>query len=539
MMKRRSFLESVPIAIGGLTVNAYGASPLLSSMSAALYNTDRVLVIVQLNGGNDGLNTVIPLDQYSALSLKTIRENIIIPESKVLQLSGTGGKTGLNSGMTAFQKLWDEGKLKIIQSVGYPKFSYSHFRATDIWMSGADSTDILNSGVQGRYLAYEYPNYPVGFPNTVMPDPLAIRIGGNVPLGLQNNGINMGISINNTNDLLNLTGSVFKDPVNPATIVGKELAYVREVQRQTDKFGDAVEAAAKKGKNLSALYPKSAVNGNPAEPGQQLGSALSIVAKLISGGLKTRIYWVTTGGFDTHATQVNSNDHSVGTHATLLKGVADAIYAFMDDAKLLGIDHRVAGMTFSEFGRRIVSNASGGTDHGAAQPMFVFGSKIIPGMLGVNPTIDPAATVNSNLPMQYDFRSVYGSILRDWFCVPDHDVDTIMLRNFQKLSIMDSNNCIPTDVHEENVKAGENLVYAYPNPCVDRTKIKFESKGGHTMIQIIDNQGNVIMTPVDEFLDAGKYDVSIEVEMLPAGIYYVRLQNEKLQQVKSFMKVRG
>ncbi|MGB3131856.1 MAG: hypothetical protein WBB26_09290, partial [Saprospiraceae bacterium] len=128
-MKRRSFIQSVPVVIGGVTVNAYGASPMLSAMTSALYETDRILVIVQLNGGNDGLNTLIPLDQYAALSLKTIRENVLIQESKVLPLAGTNGKTGLNPGLVGFQKLWDEGKLSIIQGVGYHKFSYSHFRA--------------------------------------------------------------------------------------------------------------------------------------------------------------------------------------------------------------------------------------------------------------------------------------------------------------------------------------------------------------------------------------------------------------------------
>ena len=126
--------------------------------------------------------------------------------------------------------------------------------------------------------------------------------------------------------------------------------------------------------------------------------------------------------------------------------------------------------------------------------MFVFGAKVNPGILGVNPTIDPASTANSNLPMQYDFRSVYGSILQDWFCVPDTDIDSVMLKNFQKLKIMQDGNCIPTSVHDHNAAAGENLVYAYPNPYL---------------------------------------------EMVPTGIYYVRLQNEQIQQVKSMLKVRG
>ncbi|HEX5625503.1 MAG TPA: DUF1501 domain-containing protein [Saprospiraceae bacterium] len=531
-MKRRSFIQSVPVAVGGMTVTAYGSSPLLSALTTSLTETDRVLVIVQLAGGNDGLNTVIPLDQYASLSKTSIRENVLIQEDKVLKLSGTNNATGLHPAMTRLYDLYNNGKLSVIQGVGYPRFNYSHFRATDIWMTGADSTEYLNSGWAGRYLANEFPNFPVGFPNSNMPDPLAIRIGGNVVLGLQNQGVPMAISITNTNDPLNLTGSLFQDPVL-SNYMGKELAYVREVQRQTDKYGDSVKAAADKGKNLSTLYPKT------GEPGQALGAQLAIVAKLISGGSKTRIYWLSTGGYDTHSGQVTASDHSTGAHANLLKGLSDAIGAFMDDVKLLGVDNRVSGMTFSEFGRRIISNASGGTDHGAAQPMFVFGNTVVPGVVGVNPTIDPNSNASSNLPMQYDFRSVYASILSDWFCVEPSDLEQILLRNYQKIPILDPTNCIPTSVHDQNNRIGENLVYAYPNPFVQYTRIKFESKGGHTLVQIINNEGSVIKTLLDADMAAGKYDIECDLEDAPAGIYYVRLQNQVLQQVKTLMKVEG
>lgn len=531
-MKRRSFIQSVPVAVGGMTVTAHGASPLLSALTNALGDTDRVLVIIQLNGGNDGLNMVIPLDQYASLAQATIRQNILLPEDKVLKLGGTNNATGLHPAMNRFYDMYNEGKMAVIQSVGYPKFSYSHFRATDIWMTGADSTEYLNSGWAGRYLAYEYPNYPVGFPNAVMPDPLSIRVGGNIVLGLQNQGVPMAISISNTNDPLNLNGSLFQDPA-PGNYMGKELAYVREVQRQTDKFGDSVKNSADKGTNLSTLYPKT-----NTELGYTLGQQLSIVAKLISGGIKTRIFWLSTGGYDTHAGQVTAADHTTGAHANLLKGLSDAVGAFMNDIKLLGLEDRVIGMTFSEFGRRIISNASGGTDHGAAQPMFVFGKKVVGGVVGANPIIDPKSTVGSNLPMQYDFRSVYASILSDWFCVPDPDLQQILLRNYQKLPILDPGNCIPTSVHDQNNRLGENLVYAYPNPFVQSTKIKFETKGGHTQIQIINNEGSVIKTLLDQDMQSGKYTLDCDLEDAAAGIYYVRLQNGVLQQVKSMMKVK-
>ncbi|MEO6189878.1 MAG: hypothetical protein ABIO44_05400, partial [Saprospiraceae bacterium] len=285
-MKRRQFIQAVPVAVGGMTVTAYASSPMLKALSASLYDTDRVLVVVQLNGGNDGLNTVFPLDQYD--ELYKFRDNMLMPQNQILSLGGANSATGIHPAMQRFKEMYDDKKLAVIQSVGYPSFSFSHFRASDIWVSGSDANEDLNSGWLGRYVNYEYPNYPAGFPNPTMPDPPAIRIGSNVGLGLQNNNLNMGISINNTKDPLNLTGNIYRDPVTP-DCQGKEMAYLREIQRQTDKFGDAVAAGDAKGKNLSTLYPT----------GNSLADALKIVAKLISGGLKTRIYWVNMGGFDT------------------------------------------------------------------------------------------------------------------------------------------------------------------------------------------------------------------------------------------------
>lgn len=520
-------------------MKAYGNNPLLDAMTAGLIETDRVLVIVQLSGGNDGLNTIIPLDQYSAYN--TVRtpsaaSSVAIPEDKVLKLKGTNGKTGIHPAMQRFWELFEEDKLNIVQSVGYPSFNFSHFRATDIWMSGSDANQYLNSGWAGRYLNYEYPNYPVGFPNTTVPDPIAIRIGGGVGLGLQNIGVNMGMAISNTNDTLDLSDYIFNDPITSDT-PGKELAYIREVQRQTDKFGDVIKAAGDKGKNLSTLYPTTTV-GTTTSISNGLAKDLSIVAKLISGGLKTRIYWVNVGGFDTHSNQVSSTDKTIGTHATLLKNVSDCIYAFMDDCKKLGLADRVIGFTFSEFGRRIKSNGSSGTDHGAAAPMFIFGNKVKGGLTGNNPTIDANATANANLPMQYDFRSVYASILKDWFCVPQNDLDAILLKNYQNLPLVNPTVCVPTETHEANSRAGDNMIMAYPNPFTEATTVKYESLGGHTLVQVFNNEGILIKTLIDDVNHAaGQFDVRCDLGFLPSGVYYVRLQNGELQQVKPMMKV--
>ncbi len=532
-MKRRTFVKNIPGAaittvIGGQTLYAKHSNPMIQALHGMMYDTNRVLVIIQKNGGNDGLNMIFPLDQYDAL--KGARGNMLMPAANILKLND---KTGIHPAMSAIHALHQEGKMGVIQSVGYPQFNYSHFRATDIWVSGADSNELLDSGWAGRYLNYEYANYPVGYPNSVMPDPLAIRVGEGVGLGLQMMGVNMGIAINSATDPVNLTGNIFKDPVT-SSYVGKELAYIREVQRQTDKFGDVIVAAYNKSKNLSTKYPTT----TSTSTSNNLTNQLKIVARLIAGGLKTRIYWVSTGGFDTHSAQVDPLDFTKGAHANLLKGVSDNIAGFMDDCKLLGLEDRVAGFTFSEFGRRIKSNSSLGTDHGAGLPVIYFGKNIIPTVLGKNPTIPALADGNSNIPMQYDFRSIYGTFLSQWFCVPQQDVNNLLLDKFQNLPILTSANCLSTASHEANVKSGKEMIKVYPNPFVDRTKIDFESTGGHVRIQVINNQGSVIQLVVNKELAKGPYTVDVDLETQPPGIYYARWENGPLSQVKNMMKVK-
>ncbi len=532
-MNRRDFLKKIPAAgaltvIGGNTVQAMANSPMVQAMTAGLFETDRVLVVIQLSGGNDGLNMVIPIDQYA--NLKAQRDNIMLPENKILKLTD---ETGIHPAMASFHELYKEGKLNVIQSVGYPNFNFSHFRATDIWMTGSDANKNINTGWASRYLNYEYPNFPIGYPNAKMPDPLAIKMGGAGTVATQFGGIGMGYSLNTPGNSLDLSTYPFTDTAN-SEFSGQELSFVREIMRQTDKFEDVVKAAYDKSKNLSTLYPTGAGN----IPGVNLGNQLKTVARCIAGGLKTRIYWLSTGGFDTHNSQTDILDKTTGTHANLLKGVADAVYGFLDDMKLMGLEDRVCGFTFSEFGRRIKSNASFGTDHGAAAPMFMFGKPVKAGVVGKNIDVPTGTNINSNIPMQYDFRSVYASILGDWFCVPQTDLDTILLKNFQKLPLLDPIGCLPVDVHEANNAAGENMLMAYPNPFQEATSIKYETKGGHTMVSIFNNEGQILRTLVDEIKIEGKYEMRCDLGDLPAGVYYARLQNEQLQQVKPIIKVR-
>ncbi|GAC1527144.1 MAG: DUF1501 domain-containing protein [Sediminibacterium sp.] len=521
-MKRRDFLRNtgvlLPSLIGGLSVRAFASElPMLQGLFMPTTETDHALVIIQLSGGNDGLNTVIPLEFFS--NYIRARPNIYIPQQKALALTGTD-KIGLHPSMTGMQSLFNDGQMKIIQSAGYPQPSFSHFRATDIWMSGSDSTAVVNSGWAGRYLNYEYPNFPNGYPNTSMRDPLAIQIGSATSLTLQGPAVSMGMSISNTSNFYNLLNGI-QDPA-PNTPAGKELSFVRMVAQQTQQYAAVIKDAAAK-VSQQVTYPAN----------NSLADQLKIVARLIAGGLQTRVYMVNYGGFDTHSNQVNTLDNTTVSHANLLMHVSDAIKAFQDDLRFQRVDDRVTGMTFSEFGRRIKSNGSTGTDHGSAAPMFVFGKNVTGGVLGDTPNIANNVTVSDNLPFQYDFRSVYATLLSNWLCVNDKDIQQIMLKNYQVLPLVNSMACKKT----VNL-SGENLVTNYPNPFSSSTVISFKTAGGHTLVQVIDTTGRVITNLTDKEYPAGNYTVVFNSGNLPPGVYYARLQNMAIQQVRPMLKMR-
>jgi uncharacterized protein (DUF1501 family) len=530
-MKRRDFLRNtipaatvLPAVVDGYSIKAFTAdSPLLAALMNPAIDTDHVLVIVQLSGGNDGLNMVIPISTYS--DYYNARTNVAIPQNRILGLDGYA-QTGLHPAMTGMQQMYNEGKLNIVQAVGYPSPNFSHFRATDIWMSGSSSDQVVNSGWAGRYLNTEYPNFPTGYPNDTMPDPLAIQIGSTTSLALQGPAMNMGMSITNPTSFYNLLNNVL-DPA-PNNPMGIELTYIRTIANQTNRYAQQIVAAANR-------VPQQ--GGYPTN--NSLADQLKIVARLVKGGLKTRIYMVGMGGFDTHASQVQAGDNTLGAHATLLKTLSDAIKAFTDDCQFLGIQDRVMGLTFSEFGRRIKSNSSSGTDHGAAAPMFVFGKQAIPGVTGVNPTIPAGANVNDNIPFQYDFRSVYATILEKWFCVPPATLQTILFQNFQSLNIVSDAGCRTTGIDDPNQTAGEQLITNYPNPFTETTTIQYKTKAGHTLVQIIDMLGRVIKTPVDrDHAIAGTFTTTFDSGGLPSGVYYARFQNGPIQQVRAMLKVR-
>ena len=525
-MKRRDFLRhTVPAAIlpafvNGQTITALSPSPLLNALTNFATETDHVLVIIQMNGGNDGLNMVIPRDNYSGYF--NARSNIAIPESKILRLQGND-KTGLHPAMTGIQELYNNGKAAIVQAAGYPDPNLSHFRSTDIWMSGSDSSEVVDTGWVGRYLNYEFPNFPNGYPNAIMPDPPAIQIGAVSSLVFHGPSMGMSMSITNPASFYRIVDDV-QDPA-PPTRAGKELTYVREIARQTGLFANSVKQAA-----------TNTVQQLPYPEDNRLADQLKIVARLIKGGLKTRVYMVSYNGFDTHSMQTDQADPTIGKHAELLKELSDSVKAFQDDLAFMGIEDRVISFTFSEFGRRIKSNFSIGTDHGVAAPMLVFGSKVQNGILGKNPDIPAGVSVNDNIPHQYDYRSVYASILEQWFCADNVALQTVLLKNFQSLPLIQSNAC--AGIKDLNKKEELSLISNYPNPFTTQTRIKYITQSGHVLVQVIDGMGRVVRILVDEIQEGNTHTLSFDSTGLAAGVYYLRLQNGPLQQVRPILKVK-
>jgi uncharacterized protein (DUF1501 family) len=426
-MNRKDFFRTtlpvvLPALINGFSLRALAESPFLR-MAARGAGGDRVLVLIQLNGGNDGMNTVIPLEYYGAYY--QARTNIAIPEEKVLRLEGFE-HTGLHPAMPELQQLFNDGKLTILQGVSYPQPNFSHFRATDIWLTGADAGQVLTTGWAGRYLDQQYPHFPQDYPNVSMPDPLAIQVGSLVSPALQGPALTMGMAISNPNSFYDLIGD--RASTELPSRAGEQLAYIREMAAKTDQYAGVIKKAAQKVLKQSDKYP--ATGKNP------LADQLKIVARLVAGGLKTQIYLVSIGGFDTHAKQTETADTTTGSHAKLLARLSEAIHAFQDDLAYLQVENRVIGMTFSEFGRRIQSNASGGTDHGAAAPVFVFGEGVQGGIIGQNPVFPEKLTVNDNLTMQTDFRAIYGTILEKWFKADASETATVLMRDYPSLPLM-------------------------------------------------------------------------------------------------------
>lgn len=519
-MKRRTFLHttsaavSLPILLNGMNVSAVSQSTLFNAMNL---ESDRALVLIQLNGGNDGLNTLIPLDQYDQLA--NVRSNVLVPENSIIPVTNT---LGFHPSMTGLKGLYDDAKVGIIQSVGYPNQNRSHFRSTDIWTSGSPADEFWTTGWLGNNYDLQHPSFPENYPNEAFPDPIAITMGSLVSQTCQGVTANYSIALNDPFALSPLAES--EENEVPDTPYGQELTFLRDTIAQTNAYSETVVGAAESGNNMAA-YPDE----------NRLAQQLKNVALLVSGGLKTKVYVVNIGGFDTHANQVGDST-TTGVHATLLEQLSTAIAAFQEDLKLLGIEDKVVGMTFSEFGRRIRSNGSAGTDHGTAAPLIMFGACVTPEIYGDNPEIPDNPDVQEGVPMQYDFRDVYGSVLKDWFEVSEADIMSILHPAFQYIPILQP--CTLDTSTEAVILTEPLLTQVLPNPFSTTTTISFTlPQKERVRLSIFDALGSRLKVLMDKDLPIGEHSVRFDGRDLAAGHYFYRIQTGSGLKTKGFVKM--
>ena len=413
------FLEKTFFALDALAANA--------TTQVVTGKDGTILVVLQMAGGNDGLNMVVP---YADDAYHVARPRLRLGKDQVLKIDN---HVALNPKLAGVKALYEQGHVAIVQGVGYPNPNRSHFRSTEIWQTASDEDRTLSEGWLGRY----FDNCCSGADPTV-----GVAIGEETPQAFA---------------AKNPTGVTFSRPeqfrFRPSEPDNGRMSAEEMLFRQLNETGDEGAAASNAGGSIGEIAGKTKSDLSTLDflqrtaldaqlssdkilaiarkykstvpyPQGQLAASLNIISRMIAGGLPTRVYYASQGGFDTHAGQIN-------THERLMGEFNDAVSAFVADLKQQGNFQRVLIMTFSEFGRRVQENANGGTDHGAAAPMFVVGGAVKAGLFGKYPSLTDLD--RGDLKFNTDFRSVYGTVLDRWLKAPSQ---TVLGRKFPTLGIV-------------------------------------------------------------------------------------------------------
>jgi uncharacterized protein (DUF1501 family) len=411
-MERRKFLKitgTLGLTTPVMVNNSYAWASAAPLVDCDMVN-DRALVIVRMAGANDGLNTIIPLSQYSEYS--SLRPNIKLANTGANSIISLNSSIGIHPSMSGFANLLSANKLAVFNGVGYPTPNYSHFTSENTMFSGKDGTTnaLLNDGMMGRYLEKVFPGM-AGSPNRLMEDPVSLHFGNSNPCQIFGHTHNPHIEYNATSMQGTLFGLLAPSISIPDdSDYGKLQEYLRGIEKSMDSYYNRILAVFNLGNNSSTAYPNS-----------NLGKQLRTVARLIKGGSKTKVFLVTIGGFDTHESQVQTGNTHLGGHANLLADVSNSITAFQTDIEALGIGNKITTVTFSEFGRQVKENDSTGTDHGNIAPFFVIGQNVNGGIYGTHPSLSvPAAATNNTayyypaVERKFDYRQIYATLLQDW-----------------------------------------------------------------------------------------------------------------------------
>ena len=497
---RRDFLQSAGLftagmaaTLGGVPVYALGNAWKMAPLSAL--ESDRVLVLIQMRGGNDGLNMVI--DRFNS-EYYNIRPTLGIAEANLWALDA---KTGMSNRMIDLQPMWNDGKMKVIHNVGYPDPNYSHFRSSDIWASASDTDEYVNTGWIGRYIQHDLPAYFDAQPTV----PPAMQIGVQTDLIFQGDEVSLALAVSSPQEFYKLasSGQLYALDQLGEGPRDRELFYLRQVANSAFRYSQSISEAYNKGRN-EVNYPNS-----------NLAQQLAIVSRLIKGRLGTKVYLVYIDGFDTHAEQLDR-------HLGLLNNLSSAVKAFYDDLGKGQMDDKVLGMTFSEFGRTIYENGSEGTDHGTGGPMLMFakdlGQDIVgnpPNLLEVDQYGDPY--------FETDFRDVYASVLGQWFGLPKEVTDFIVGKEREGLPGLLPQQAAVIGTENFGALLGHRMDEQRKGILLIRYSV---NQGGPAILEILNEGGQVIRTLLNQNIEKGSHTMEVDVvkQALRPGNYTYRLK---------------
>lgn len=538
---RRSFLQAMGIAgsgsmmLGSNLLTASSPSPLTNAIAAA--ESDKILILIRLAGGNDGLSTVIPIEQYDAYA--NARPNIYIPESKVLKLTN---EFGVPSYMQSLEAMWGNGQFKAVHGVGYENQSLSHFTGSDIFAN----TDLTTTGFtgedtgwMGRHFESLYEDYLINPPDA----PAAIQIGQYGSLVFQGEETNYAFVTSNIDQLERIaeTGENFalNDPMLFGDCMyGDQLKFLRGVANTTYEYSGKIHAAYERGQALKCVEYQD----------NSFARQLALLASLIKGNLGTKVYMISMGGFDTHGNQPIA-------HERLMTNLSVAINDFYNDLACTEQDDKVLSMTFSEFGRRIFENGSSGTDHGKAAPTLFFGSGLNgSAFVGDHPSLEDP-NQRGNLEYTMDFRDLYGTVLAEWLCVPRPLVEQHLLgrpyvpvnlgfncsgEDFPDIVYSDGDPDLPgppdgeTDPTDPMPELENVIVHKPYYPTEGNPSIHLEMPfTAHVDIQLYNILGQSLGTVYNAMTTEGSQEINIRERMpmnLATGkyIYRISVQNQKM-----------
>jgi len=402
MLSRRDFIKGgvALVSIGTTAQSLLKGAVAFAAQHEGATNpaaAGRILILVQLAGGNDGLNTVVPAGSGA---YRSARKTLAIPEEAVLPLAEG---YGLHPNLAGLKRAWDEGKLAVVRGVGYPNQDYSHFKSMAIWQAG-DPELKLDHGWLGRTLEKL---------ESEQHDPfLGFNIGSSTPAELET----PAVSIPSVQDPADYGFKVRGKPADASEPRTRTLLKLYEQYPAQSPYGVLLETTVEAAVASSAALAEAARRYRPAVayPETSFGAGLSLLAEAIVGGLGVRVGHITLGGFDTHANQA-------ADHGELMQVLDEGLTAFQADLEAHGRADDVLVLTWSEFGRRVAENANGGTDHGASSVMFALGSHVRGGLFGDPPSLERLVD-NGNLGYTTDFRRVYATVIEGWLGVPHEEL---------------------------------------------------------------------------------------------------------------------